>query len=498
MITARTTIVTDSKGEYVTSYDTSNIPPGDFTAKIGERKQTVTLSPRNIVINQPPIAKSDHVNSIVVDEIVEFSAKGSFDPDGEIIDYKWSLGDGSVYYGEIITYTYSKPGTYYVILEVQDDFGAKTSKESTIKVTPKNSPPVANAGGDRVTYLGFSLDFDASKSYDSDGEIIEYSWQVNDTIFYGKSVGWIPKIYGKYLVTLKVIDDTGDYSQDSFTVITREGSNIDNIQDYILQPGKSNTVINEEVGIQVTIEPMASTRVYLFTYLDDPYQGSNIDSEKIIGLFFSNMELIQWPIYIEVELSTKLSDANLIYWINETWISGSNTGYSLDKSLIYDYVNKQELIGQTIALSIRSNNGSEVFEPNLIIEKYMVPEIIEVLSETDYIYRIINDGKDVAEDFFIRCEVNGRPIFMEKVQLLKPGESRTFDFSWTPLEAGLYSMEVFVDALNDIREIDENDNYSLSQVDVKKENLTYIFLPSILIIFMISIILLRFNKNRIR
>ena len=243
---------------------------------------------------------------------------------------------------------------------------------------------------------------------------------------------------------------------------------------------------------------MTFSRIYLFTYLDDPHHGSEVDSEKIVGLYFSNMELIRWPIYIEIGLPTKLSDASLYYWINEKWVPGSNTGYSHNKSLIYDYVNKQELMGQAIALSIRLNNGSVVFEPNLIIEKYMVPEIIQVLSETDYIYRIINDGKEVAQDFFVRCEVNGSPIFMEKFQMLKPGESRTFDFSWTPLEAGLYSMKVHVDALNDIREIDENDNYSLSQVDVKNENLTYIFLPSVLIIFMISIILLRFNKNRIR
>jgi hypothetical protein len=497
-ITARTTIVTDSKGEYATSYDTSNIPPGDFTAKIGDYTETVTLLPRDIVENQPPIVESHHVNSVEVGEIVEFSAKGSFDSDGEIIDYKWSLGDGSIYYGENITYAYSQSRTYSVILEVEDNFGAKASKESIIKVTPKNASPIAYAGFDRVTYVGFSLDFDALKSYDPDGEIREYIWQINETTLNGKIVSWTPRLPGKYLVTLTIIDDIGDHAQDSFTVITREGSNIDNIQEYIIQPGQSQTLTNKGAGIQVTLEPMTSSKIYLYTYFDDPYQGSEIDSEKIIGLYLSNMEAVQWPIFIEVNLPTNQSDAGIYYWINETWVLGSNTGYSQDKSIIYDYVNKQELMGHAIALSHRTPNGREVFEPNLLVEKSDVPETIQVWSKTDYIYSLINDGKDVAKDFYIRCEVNEKPIFMEKVPLLKPGELRTFDFSWTPSTTGVYSMEVYVDALNDIEEIDENDNYLVFQVHVKQKNQTHIFLPSILLIFMISIILLRFKVNRNR
>jgi hypothetical protein len=497
-ITAMTTIVTDSKGEYVTSYDTSNIPPGDFSAIIGDYLETVTLSPRGIAINELPVVELHHVNSVEVGEVVKFSSKGSFDSDGEIIDYRWSLGDGSIYYGENITYSYSQSGTYTVFLEVEDNSGAKASKESIIKVTRKNESPIAYAGNDRVTFVGFSLDFDASKSYDPDGEIKEYLWEVNGTTLTGRIVSWTPELIGEYLVTLTVKDDRDNTSQDSLIVTTRENSNIDKIQEYDVDPGIPYILTNDDIGIRVTLEPLASSKIFLFTYIEDPYLGSGFASNKIIGLYMSNMEVIQWPIFIEVYVPPKLSEAGIYYWINETWVVGSNTGYSLDKSHIYDYVNKQELFGYAIALSTQTQDDQKVSEPNLNIEKHEVPENIQVWSETAFIFRISNDGENIAEDFYLRCEVNDKPIFMEKVSLLKSRESRYMTISWTPSNTGVYTMEVNVEVLDDIYEIDENDNNLIFQVNVKKSNQTNISLLRILVIFMICIILLRFNVNRIR
>ncbi len=47
----------------------------------------------------------------------------------------------------------------------------------TIVVNPLNDPPVADAGEDYTGIRGDTIIFDASQSYDIDGEIISYEWR---------------------------------------------------------------------------------------------------------------------------------------------------------------------------------------------------------------------------------------------------------------------------------------------------------------------------------
>jgi murein DD-endopeptidase MepM/ murein hydrolase activator NlpD len=59
-----------------------------------------------------------------------FDASASQDPDGSIVQHVWDLGDGTRMQGQIITQTYSSPGTYYVFLTTLDDRGGAALSES--------------------------------------------------------------------------------------------------------------------------------------------------------------------------------------------------------------------------------------------------------------------------------------------------------------------------------------------------------------------------------
>ncbi len=66
---------------------------------------------------------------------VGFNGIGSSDPDGDIINYRWTFGDGGSGFGPIITHKYQKPGTYVPSLVVTDSNGLQDSSSSSIFVT---------------------------------------------------------------------------------------------------------------------------------------------------------------------------------------------------------------------------------------------------------------------------------------------------------------------------------------------------------------------------
>ncbi|MCK5562329.1 MAG: PKD domain-containing protein [Thermoplasmata archaeon] len=55
---------------------------------------------------------------------VEFNGSGSYDLDGEIIEYLWDFGDGGYGHGVCASHKYAVPGEYNVTLTVTDNYGA--------------------------------------------------------------------------------------------------------------------------------------------------------------------------------------------------------------------------------------------------------------------------------------------------------------------------------------------------------------------------------------
>ena len=63
---------------------------------------------------------------------VTFDAGPSSDPDGQILSYDWSLGDGTTARGRTCSHTYTAPGDYTVTLEVTDDRGESDAASQAI------------------------------------------------------------------------------------------------------------------------------------------------------------------------------------------------------------------------------------------------------------------------------------------------------------------------------------------------------------------------------
>ncbi len=182
------------------------------------------------IVNQPPQAVIDaNPVSGTAPLTVTFDAHYSHD-DGTITTYHWDFGDphdSTPLDAEKGTHTYKYPGTYLVKLTVIDDKGAFDTQEIAIEVT--NAPPVANFSttNDAPT-VGATVDFDASGSYDPNGEIVSYKWDFGDgTTGEGVKVSHSYDTEGYYVITLTVTDDAGAVSTVRHAVSVQQASDND-------------------------------------------------------------------------------------------------------------------------------------------------------------------------------------------------------------------------------------------------------------------------------
>lgn len=124
-----------------TASHTLDATAGDAAGNVAEDTATVTVTDQN----QRPTANLSVNSSVVsVNQSVSFVAAGAFDPDGEIVEYRWNIdGDGNldeVTTTETITHAYTDTGTYEVGLTVVDDDGATNSTTTTVTVESTDQP----------------------------------------------------------------------------------------------------------------------------------------------------------------------------------------------------------------------------------------------------------------------------------------------------------------------------------------------------------------------
>jgi len=164
-------------------------------------------------VNQPPRAVIDaDPREGDAALTVTFDAGYSHDDDGAIVQYFWDFGDptdGTAASSESCQHTYSYAGTYIAKLTVLDDEGELDSQQIAIVVS--NPPPVGQISvSNEEPYTGDEITFDASASYDANGDIVRYEWEFGDDVTAsGKTVTHTYFESGYYVVTLTITDDDG-------------------------------------------------------------------------------------------------------------------------------------------------------------------------------------------------------------------------------------------------------------------------------------------------
>jgi PKD repeat protein len=194
---------------------TNNAPPADLISGMVDPE----------VVNQAPVADIGGPYSGTQNVEISFDASNSSDADGMITSYTWDFGDGSSDSGVQVTHTYSTTGDFNVTLIVTDDLGNSTTASTEVTIGAGNQPPVADASGPYIGKVDDAINFDASGTTDSDGEIVSYDWNFGDgNSATGISPSHIYTEKGTYNVTLTVTDDGNAVDSDMTSVSVEQGN----------------------------------------------------------------------------------------------------------------------------------------------------------------------------------------------------------------------------------------------------------------------------------
>ena len=140
---------------------------------------------------------------------VFFDASLSYDSDGQIVRYSWDFGDNTTGLGKIVEHTYEQDGNFSISLSVKDNQEGIGINTKTIEVFLPNELPVADfVFSPETGEAPLRVSFDASLSYDSDGQIVRYSWDFGDnTTGLGKIVEHTYEQDGNFSISLSVKDN---------------------------------------------------------------------------------------------------------------------------------------------------------------------------------------------------------------------------------------------------------------------------------------------------
>ena len=218
--------------------------------------------------NKKPVADSSAGKPYqgYINEEITFNGSRSYDPDGTIISWYWTFGDGTHGNGKTTTHTYLNEGTYHATLTVTDNNGDTGTDSFTVVIVKANHPPsIPSIDGPVTGHQNSTLEFTAL-SFDADNDTIQYifDWGDGETTRTGflqngtvthQTHQWAT--YGEYLISVSAFDNESESGAATYSVLIDVIPIDDEIKGYLVDEHSENTYNvfdNTATGRQTSVE----------------------------------------------------------------------------------------------------------------------------------------------------------------------------------------------------------------------------------------------------
>lgn len=204
----------------------SYMEPGTYTIELtveDNESNTDTIT-RSITVSEPterPVARiACNPTNVTVGESVSCRDDDTRDPENNIVDRRWSFGDGSVAHGTNVSHSYTSQGNYTITYRVEDRHGHVDRAKTDVRVGRGNRPPEARINWTpQIPAVGYPVSFRANGSTDPDGRITGTIWKFsNDSVKYGPSVDRTFDTAGDHTVRIVLRDDAGEQTVTTRTI----------------------------------------------------------------------------------------------------------------------------------------------------------------------------------------------------------------------------------------------------------------------------------------
>jgi PKD repeat protein len=257
-----------AKGNLVTD-DLSKVTYRDFRGVIRE----AAISPLVVSVIMPNRAPTaafafDPVSPTASDLVTFRDQSRDVDDDDQIAGWRWNFGDGTGSDAAKPEHRYAAAGAYSVSLLVVDGHGAESSPV-TRTIIVGNGIPVASfvlrePGTLRVlsvSLIGMDVVLDAGGSYDVDGTIARYAWDLDadgdvDEESTRPTLTTSFPVAGEQSVTLAVTDDYGNVAVTTATFAVASSVTVDRTLDTCL-PG-DHTIAGGVVTVAIVVTANAT------------------------------------------------------------------------------------------------------------------------------------------------------------------------------------------------------------------------------------------------
>ena len=179
---------------------------------------------------RPTASLTSNYNEVFVGDNIIFSGNSSTD-DSSVVRYQFNFGDGrQTDWKDVswVEYYFEEAGDFEVVLNVEDDEGARSSSGDSliinVKEKPVNNPPISKIfspkSGDEFRSDDI-IEFSAQGSTDPDGDSVIFIWYSNldGELLRTSNIMEVSSLsQGSHVITLRVEDSMGEYDEQSIQI----------------------------------------------------------------------------------------------------------------------------------------------------------------------------------------------------------------------------------------------------------------------------------------